>query len=176
MIIFEEDDDRFYIKESTIKGAGKGLFAKKKINKGEFLPITGVMVRRGGVADQCTYFFNAYKFAANVKRKGNLVDMGNYTIVPLGYAGIVNHDDGKQNVEIRYVGDEHPQKSIHAGKAVYWFIREVEQDEEILGNYGHAWDDIIKKVHEINDKVNYEKKDWERFLEFNLNGIGDLVG
>ena len=33
MIIFEENDDRFYIKESTIKTAGKCLFSKRKIEK-----------------------------------------------------------------------------------------------------------------------------------------------
>ena len=176
MIIFEEEDDRFYIGESTIKGAGKGLFAARRIGEGEFLPITGVMVRRGGVADRCTHHFNAYKFAANVKRKGDLVDMGDYSIVPLGYAGIVNHDESRQNVEIRYVGDQHPQRSPHAGKAVYWFVREVGKDEEVIGNYGRVWNDIIKRTHEIRDGVTYEKKDWEQFLEFDLNGIGDLVG
>jgi hypothetical protein len=31
MITIEENDDRFYIKESTMKLAGKGLFAKRKI-------------------------------------------------------------------------------------------------------------------------------------------------
>ena len=60
MIIFEEEDDRFYIGESTIKGAGKGLFAARRIGEGEFLPITGVMVRRGGVADRCTHHFNNF--------------------------------------------------------------------------------------------------------------------
>jgi hypothetical protein len=175
MIIFEEEDDRFYIGESTIKGAGKGLFAKQKINKEEFLPITGVMVKRGSVGDQCTYFFNSYKFAANVKRKGDLIDIGEYVIVPLGYAGIVNHDEHRQNAEIRYVGDQHAQKSQHAGKAVYWFIRDVEEGEEIIGNYGNAWNGVLKRINEIHDKANHEKKDWEQFLEFNLYGIQDLV-
>lgn len=175
MMIFEEEDDRFYIEKSTLKNAGKGLFAARKISAGEFLPITGILVKRGGIADQCTYFFNAYKFAASVKRRGDLVDMGEYSIVPLGYAGIVNHDDQRQNVEIRYCGDEYPQKSPHAGKAVYWFLRDVDKDEEIIGNYGHAWGGIIKKVNEINEKVDYQKKDWEQFLEFELYGLNDLL-
>jgi dTDP-glucose pyrophosphorylase len=36
MIIFEEKDDRFYIAESKIKGAGKGVFASRNIKKDEF--------------------------------------------------------------------------------------------------------------------------------------------
>ena len=47
MMIFEEEDDRFYIDNSTMKNAGKGLFASRRINKNEFLSITGVMVKKG---------------------------------------------------------------------------------------------------------------------------------
>jgi hypothetical protein len=67
MIVFEEDDDRFYIAQSTVNLAGNGLFAKKPIKKNDWLEITGVLVHRESVADQCTYYANAYKFAADVK-------------------------------------------------------------------------------------------------------------
>lgn len=175
MFIFEEEDDRFYMKESTLKNAGKGLFAARKIKEGEFLPVTGILVRRGGIADQCTYYLTSYKFASSAKKNGNSIVLGDYSIIPLGYAGIVNHDEKLQNVEIRYCGDDYPQKSPHAGKAVYWFIRDVEKDEEIFGNYGHAWNNILHKVNEIKDAVDYEKKDWEKFLEYDLYGLNDLV-
>ena len=98
MIIFEENDDRFYVKESTVNRAGKGLFAAKEIKKNSWLEITGVLVERGSVADDCTYYANAYKFAANVVRKGDKVDVGQFVIVPMGYAGIVNHTDEKNQM------------------------------------------------------------------------------
>jgi hypothetical protein len=126
-------------KESTIKNAGKGLLAKQKIKEGEFLPnYWRDGSQRWYRQINALIFSTLSKFAANVKRKGNLVDMGDYAIVPLGYAGIVNHDRTKtQNVEIRYVGDEHPQKSIHAGKAVYWLIRAMsKKTKKFSGNYG----------------------------------------
>jgi hypothetical protein len=177
MITIEENDDRFYIKESTMKLAGKGLFAKRKIKKDEFLPITGVMVKRGSVADQCTYFFNSYKFAANIKVKNDLVNIGDYLILPLGYAGIVNHTDNIaiQSVEIRYVGDQYPQTSQHHGKAFYWFLRDVEQDEEIFGNYGHKWNDVLDWVNEQHSNTKCEKKDWQQFLDFDLYGLKKLL-
>ena len=175
MMTFEEEDDRFYIAESTIKGAGKGIFAKRHIKKGEYLYITGVKVKRNSVGDECTYFFNPYKFAANVKVKGDLVDMGDYVIVPLGYAGIINHSDENYNVEIRYCGDDYPKRSTHAGKALYWFIRDVQKDEEVFGNYGHAWGKLLGDINEIKNKVDYKKADWEEFIDFDLYGISELV-
>lgn len=140
MIVFEEDDDRFYITQSTVNLAGNGLFAKRAIKKNEWLEITGVLVHRESVADQCTYYANSYKFAANVKIKGEKINISEFLIVPLGYAGIVNHtkDKKEQNVEIRYLGDEYTKKSLHADKAVYWFIKDVSAGEEILGHYGES--------------------------------------
>jgi hypothetical protein len=177
MIIFEENDDRFYIKESTIKTAGKGLFAKRKIEKDEYLPISGIMVKRNSIADECTYFFNSYKVAANMKKKGDLVDIGEYVIVPLGYAGIVNHIDSLtlQGVEIRYCGDQYPQKTPHAGKAVYWFLRDIEKDEEIFGNYGQGWNNVLDWVNEVHNKTGYAKKSWQEFLDFDLYNMKELI-
>lgn len=177
MIIFEENDDRFYVKESTVNRAGKGLFAAKEIKKNSWLEITGVLVERGSVADDCTYYANAYKFAANVVRKGDKVDVGQFVIVPMGYAGIVNHSDNEknQNVEIRYLGDEYTKKSLHSDKAVYWFLRDVKKDEEILGHYGQGWNKVLNWVQETHDKTHVEQKDWEKFLGFNLYNLGDLI-
>ena len=177
MIIFDENDDRFYIRESNIKNAGKGLFAKRRIKKDEYLPITGVMVKRQSIADQCTHYMNSYKFAANVKTKGKMVDIGDYLIVPLGFASMVNHCNTPemQNVEIRYFGDQYPQKSQHQGKAIYWFLRDVEQDEEIYGSYGEKWSEVLEWVNEQHQAVKCEKKDWQKFLEFDLYGLNNLI-
>jgi hypothetical protein len=176
MILFEENDDRFYIKESTLQNAGKGVFASRDISKDEYLPISGVMVKRDSDADQCTYFFNSYKFAANVKRCGDMVDIGENVIVPLGFAAIVNHiNDQRQSVEIRYVGDQFPQKSSHSGKAVYWFIRDVKKDEEIFGNYGKGWNDVLNWANDVRSTNQIEKQDWEKFILIDLYGLKELV-
>lgn len=175
MMIFEENDDRFYIKESTVNRAGKGLFAKRDIKKNDWLEITGVLVERGSIADECTYYSNAYKFAANVVRKGDKVDVGQFVIVPMGYAGIVNHaeNEASQNVEIRYINDT--KRSLHADKAVYWFLKDVKKDEEILGHYGQGWNKVLNWVQETHAKTNVDQKDWEKFLEFDLYNLGDLI-
>lgn len=177
MIRFDEDDDRFYIKESNIPNAGKGLFASKMIMAGEYLPITGVMVERDSVADKCTHFFNSYKFAANVKIKNDQIDIGKFLIIPLGYASMVNHtsDKNQQSVEIRYTGDQYPQKSQHQSKAIYWFVRDVYPDEEILGSYGEKWGEVLEWVNEQHSKMSSEKSEWKKFIEYDLYGLKKLI-
>lgn len=177
MIVFEEDDDRFYIAQSTVNLAGNGLFAKKPIKKNDWLEITGVLVHRESVADQCTYYANAYKFAADVKRNGDKINIGEFLIVPLGFAGIVNHakDKRQQNVEIRYLDDKYTKKSLHADKAVYWFIKDVDAGEEVLGHYGDGWEKVFNWVHETHDSAKADMKDWEKFLQYNLYNLGDLI-
>ena len=146
MIIFEEKDDRFYIAESKIKGAGRGIFASRNIKKDEFIFISGVLVEIGSESDSTTCFMNNYKFAADPKWNGNSVDIGKYVICPLGYAALVNHSNSReeQNVEIRYLCED--SEKNHHGNAVYWFLRDVEKDEEILGNYGPIWSGFKKKI------------------------------
>ena len=41
MIVVEETDNRFYLKASTIKDAGMGVFAKEPLKKGDYLEIIG---------------------------------------------------------------------------------------------------------------------------------------
>lgn len=176
MILYEENDDRFYIKESTLKGAGKGVFAKRNISKDEYLHISGVMVKRNSIADECTYFFNSYKFAARVKYQGDLVDIGENLIIPLGFTAIINHiDDARQSVQIRYVGDQYPTSNPHTGKAVYWFIRDVEKDEEIFGNYGEKWNDVLKWVNEMNSKSELKTPLLQEFMNLNLYELKKII-
>lgn len=139
MILFEENDNRFYISASRIVGAGRGVFATREIMAGEWMPITGVMVEGGSEADRTTCFLDRYKFAAESKIENGTIHLGKYLICPLGYGALVNHTNSrrKQNVEIRYVDEEK-----FGSKVVYWFMRNVGKDEEILANYGPGWSHI----------------------------------
>ena len=175
MIFFEETDTRFYIKNSSILNANKGLYAKEKIIKGDYLEISGVLIKRQSVADLCTHYANNYKFAAKVKRYADgKIDIGENIIIPLGYAGIVNHTDKKenQNVEIRYM--KRTKKNENSDDAIYYFLKDVEKDEEILGNYGDSWNAVLKWINESN-KNKESVKEWEKFLMFDLYNLGSLI-
>lgn len=168
MYTIEENDDRFYISESTIPNAGRGLFAKTNIKKGDHLEIIGVIVKAGSVANTCTDYANKYKFAAGASKKE--------IVVPMGYGGIVNHSPEKtsQNAEITYIKNNRPRNPA-AGNVVYKFIRDVEKDEEILGNYGEDWTKVLNWAEEMNEKKKELPEDqWETFVSFNLYNLGDL--
>ena len=92
----------------------------------------------------------------------------------MGYAGIVNHTSDKdlQNVEIQYL--KRTKKNENSDEAVYYFIKDVEPDKEILGNYGNSWDSVLNWVNETN-KNKQPLKDWEKFLSYNLYDLGSLI-
>jgi len=161
--VYKENDDRFYIDDSTIKHAGKGLFAKKKIIKGERLMISGALVERGTCTDTCTTYANCYKFGASIEND----ECGKYVIVPLGFAALVNHAEvvEKQNVEIKYFGNY---------EIAYVFMQDVEANQEILGNYGESWNSMIQWSHKQLENIKVEKKTWEKFLDLNLYDLGEL--
>lgn len=168
MITIEETDDRFYISESTLPEAGRGLFAKVPIKKGSHLEIIGVQVKAGGIANACTEYGNKYKFAANAKKKE--------IVIPMGYGGIVNHspDKASQNAAITYIENRKP-KNPAAGNVVYAFLRDIEADEEILGNYGDDWSKVLTWAEEMNEKKReLPEEQWETFLTFDLYNLGDL--
>lgn len=165
MINVEEKDSRFYISESTQPNAGRGLFASKDIKKGDHLEVIGVMVDKNSIADICTSYANAFKFAADYS------DSYKKHIIPMGYGGIVNHANEKkdQNVEIRYVKKE--SKNV----CVYYFIKNVKKDEEILGDYGEGWRVLDKWAKEIkSDDTSEDLEDWFSFLDLDLYNLGKL--
>lgn len=165
MINIEEKDLRFYISNSTQPNAGRGLFAAQSIKKGDQLEVIGVMVDRESVADICTSYANAFKFAADYS------DSYKKHLIPMGYGGIVNHANEKkdQNVEIRYV--KKGQENI----CVYHFIRDVKKDEEILGNYGEGWGALDKWVKEVNSEPKIDDHDeWISFLNLGLYNLEKL--
>ena len=168
-LTYHESDDRFYVKDSTIKNAGKGLFARRNILKGETLMVTGVLVERQSPADICTTYANAYKFATSPVVLGNgQAEPGKFSLIPLGYGGIVNHvkEREKMNVEMTFPED------CQVG---YKFLRDVSKDEEIVGNYGDQFQSIMDWIEKERANVKPDKKSWEEFLEFNLYDLGGII-
>lgn len=142
----EEKDKRFYLNDSLIENAGMGVFASVDINEGEILEVVGFKVKKDSIEDICTRYANDYKFASPDPK---------FYVVPTGFAGIVNHTDNAslQNVEIRHVKES----------TVYYFIKNVKKNQEILGNYGQKW----------NEKLN-EEAAWQMFLDLELYNLKEL--
>lgn len=166
MMLLEEKDERFYIAESTQPKAGRGLFAARDIKKGERLEVIGVSVDKGSPADVCTSYADAYKFAADYS------DSYTRHIIPMGYAGIVNHANEKEdrNVEIKYV--------LKNGRTicVYAFLRDVGKDEEVLGDYGDAWRGLAEWSRRVNGSADSAEEDaWRSFLTLGLYNLDRLI-
>jgi len=173
MILIEETDKRFYIKESTLPNAGFGLFAKEFLKKDDFLEIIGVQVPKNGISDQCTHFAGNYKFAALQKPGFDRL------VVPLGYGGMINHveNESKRNVEMTNVN--HNPRSDAGSSLVYVFLRDIEPDEELLGHYGVEWAFVFdwagKNTKTDEEKVQLVKTDWETLLSYDLYNLNELV-
>src|SRR5687767_9550835 len=73
-------DDRFYIRASTIPGAGRGLFARQPLRIGDRLEVIGCLVAAASIADSCTAYADEHKFR-----------VGDKLLLPFGYGGMVNH-------------------------------------------------------------------------------------
>ena len=169
MILVNETDERFYIGPSTILNAGKGVFTKVPLKKGDHMEIVGVCVGRKSVADICTTYAKKYKFAA---RAG--VDFTRH-VIPLGYGAVVNHGSSeKRNCELReYRG---PKNNPHASNMVYQFSRDIAIDEEILGNYGGTYGVVLEWSDKFSGVIDENRDEWEVFLSYDLYRLGILLG
>lgn len=78
--LLEEPDDRFEVRDSTIPGAGRGVFARVDLPAGATLDVVGVRVQRDTIADACTHFADHHKFR-----------VGDCLLIPVGFGGLVNH-------------------------------------------------------------------------------------
>ena len=78
--MIEESDERFYAADSTIPGAGRGLFARVPLKAGDRLAVLGVLVARDSAADRYTAFADEYKFR-----------VGDRLLIPCGVAAMANH-------------------------------------------------------------------------------------
>jgi hypothetical protein len=168
MIFVEEDDNRFYIKESTLPNAGLGCFAKILIPKGDWLEIIGVYVKTGGIADKCTHYAKRYKFAGSPKMDAK--------IVPMGFGGMVNHssDSKVQNVVLEYCAGL-SKRSSHSGQVIYRALRDIQPDEELIGNYGDVIGAEVDRMAKNTSFFLTELEDWQKFVSLNPYNLQDLI-
>lgn len=121
----EECDNRFYLKESTIPGAGRGVFALKSIKKNDFLRVVGIVIKKNSISGKIMGKIPAFSKYVFVNPAIN------GWLMPVGYGGMVNHTDNKEerNCDIVSIG----------GDVYYLFSKDVQKDQEILGSYGDNW-------------------------------------
>lgn len=200
MVVVEETDPRFYVAESKLPGAGMGVFTKVKINKGDFLEIIGVCVKFGGMADKCTHYANAYKFAA--EPDGQFV----HSLVPMGLGGMVNqaNDRSQQNVAIMHLPEKircdtcngtckvdngsfiavcgkcegkgvmpRPKRNPHAIRVAYVAVRDIEPGEEVLGNYNKK---LGQMAADGTSWTTEDQEEWDKFLNRKLYGLEVILG
>jgi SET domain-containing protein len=113
-MLIDEGDDRFYVANSTLPGAGKGLFTKVPLRKGDRLEVVGVIVRRDSASDRCTHFCDHHKFRIGESR----------LLVPLGFGGMVNHSP-TPNLQKVFDGD----------RLFLEALRDLQADEEVFFTY-----------------------------------------
>jgi hypothetical protein len=123
--LFSEDDDRFSIDQSTIPGAGVGLFAREPLAQGDRLEVIGALIRADTPADACTAYANRHKFR-----------VGAFLLIPLGYGGLVNYADPPN------------MKKVVEGQRVYLqALRPIAKGEELFFLYDNGpppWGDSPK--------------------------------
>ena len=114
--LFNEDDHRFSIDQSTIPGAGNGLFAKEPLAEGDWLEVIGALIRADTPSDLCSAYADRHKF-----RVGELL------LIPLGYGGLVNYSDTPN------------MKKVIEGDRVYLqALRAIERGEELFFVYDNG--------------------------------------
>ena len=92
-MIIAESDPRFYVADSAIPGAGRGLFAGVPLAAGDELRVVGVVIPADTTSDECTRYADEYKFR-----------VGDSLLIPVGYGGMVNHSSEAPNMEKVLVG------------------------------------------------------------------------
>lgn len=177
MHLIEEKDDRFYIKTSTIPDAGLGCFAKELLKADDWIEVIGVYVKKSSAADRCTHYAHNYKFMGtpDVIIAGKEFKNDPYYIVPFGYAGMINHSEDVNQINCLLTFESSLKKrSEHAGCVIYRFIRDIQQDEELIGNYGNLAGEELRVIGERASLFNKQRDDIGEFLELDLYNLGLL--
>ena len=113
-MLVDEDDERFYVAESTLPGAGNGLFTKVPLHKGDRLEVVGVIVRRDSASDRCTHFCDHHKFRIGETQ----------LLIPLGFGGMVNHSP-----------TPNLQKVFEGERLYLEALRDIPANEEVFFTY-----------------------------------------
>jgi hypothetical protein len=119
-MFLDESDSRFFVADSTIPGAGKGVFARVSLAAGDTLRVIGVLIQPGSVADVCTAYADTHK-----------VRVGAMLLIPVGFGGMVNHSAGHANMEKVVAGDEvylRALRPIAAGEELLFCYSEYAQE------------------------------------------------
>jgi hypothetical protein len=109
-----ESDPRFYIADSGIPGAGRGLFAKVPLVAGDQLQVIGVLIPADTTSDECTRYADEHKF-----RVGDLL------LIPVGYGAMVNYSSQAPNME----------KVVDGNAVCLRTLRPIDAGEELLFCY-----------------------------------------
>ncbi len=99
---------------STLPGAGKGLFAKTSMARGDRLEILGVLIERDSIADECTHFADAHKVRVGER----------LLLIPVGFGGMANHSS-TPNME----------KVVEGDRAFLQALRRIDPGEELFFCY-----------------------------------------
>jgi len=113
-MLLDETDDRFELRESTIPGAGRGVFAIKPLHDGDRLKVIGVFIKPNSVADDCSRYADEHKFRA-----------GDKLVIPVGFGGMMNHSSTAPNME----------KVVEEDELYLVATRDVSVGEELLWTY-----------------------------------------
>ena len=133
MTLFEK---HLFLKKSHIPGAGKGLFTRIDISKGQLIvEYKGKLVLWKDVKDEDGY--NAYLFKLNrqnaIDGKNYLKSFGRYANDARGFSKILGLRNNSEYVVIK-------------NKCFLSATRKIHKGEEILIPYGKAYWDLMRKI------------------------------
>ena len=119
-MVVNETDERFHVADSTIPGAGNGLFARVPLARGDRFTVIGVLIERDTEADRCTHFADQHKLRVGEK---NL-------LIPLGYGGMVNHSSTPNMEKVTEGTDLYLQaiQDIEAGQELFFSYHPYAQE------------------------------------------------
>ncbi len=116
------------IRESHIKGAGRGVFATGNIKKGEIIEICPLLIFSG----------EEYVHLGNTLLQHYVYDYdGIGAMLALGYGSMYNH---VHNPNARYELAEYPGRPGQSAELYIIAQRPILKDEEICINYGFEYD------------------------------------
>ncbi len=112
----------YRVAPSNINYGGNGLFAEKHYRQGDTIDVcTTIKVINTDI--NSTSRLHDYVFESSF-------DEG-YVLMPLGYCGVMNHSDTKQNASWKISSDD---KYI-----TMYAIRDIQKGEEFFVNYGNEY-------------------------------------